>query len=378
MPSQPIQVLLVEDNPTDVLLLQEVLETATSAQFKLTPEERLAEGLKRLGEGRFDVLLLDLGLPDSQGLETFVRAHEAAPGVPIVVLTGLADETLAVRAVQAGAQDYLIKGQIDDAGLARAIRYAVERKRAAEALAAKNEELKAMSQQLWQAAKLATMGELAASIAHELNNPLQTVSLRVETLLAELPAEDARRRLLHIVEQELERMAALVANLLHFSRRSAQQTSTLDVRDEIEKTLELVHHQLRRNRITVARDFAPDAPLIQADRQHLRQLLLNLFTNASDAMPDGGTLTIRVSAPGRAVVVEVADTGVGISPDDLSRVEEPFFTTKPEGRGTGLGLGICRRVMQEHGGTFDIASAGLGQGTTVRATFPVGAGAPKD
>jgi len=189
-------------------------------------------------------------------------------------------------------------------------------------------------------------------------------------------ADDARRRLLHIIEQELERMAALVANLLHFSRRSPQQFSTLDVRDEIEKTLELVHHQLRRNRITVARDFAPDAPLIQADRQHLRQLFLNLFTNASDAMPDGGTLTIRVSAPGRAVVVEVADTGVGISPDDLPRVEELFFTTKPEGRGTGLGLGICRRVMQEHGGTFDIASAGLGQGTTVRAAFPLGAGAP--
>lgn len=244
-----------------------------------------------------------------------------------------------------------------------------------EALAAKNEELKVMSQQLWHTAKLATMGELAASIAHELNNPLATVSLRVEDLLTETLADDPKRRALEVIDQEVERMGMLVSNLLQFSRRGQPQISTLEVQDEIVKTLELVHYLLRQRRIGVVQDFAPDVPMIQADRQQLRQLFLNLFTNASDAMPDGGTLTIRVGAEEQQVVIEINDTGVGIAPEDLPKVLEPFFTTKPEGKGTGLGLAICRRVVQEHGGAIDIRSEGIpGKGTTVRLTLPSQAG----
>src|SRR3989304_8621676 len=120
-------------------------------------------------------------------------------------------------------------------------------------------------------------------------------------------------------------MGLLVSNLLQFSRRGAQQISTLDVRDEIAKTLELVHYLLRPRRIAVVQDFAPDAPMIQADRQQLRQLFLNLFTNASDAMLEGGTLTIRVGVEAKQVVIEVSDTGLGIVPDDLPKVMEPFY-----------------------------------------------------
>ncbi len=129
-----IQVLLVEDNPGDVRLLREILGKVTSTQFELVCVERLDEALKHLDEGHFDVALLDLSLPDAQGFDTFVKVHEQAPDVPIVVLTGLDDETLAVRAVREGAQDYLVKGQIDNNLLVRAIRYAIERKRAEETL----------------------------------------------------------------------------------------------------------------------------------------------------------------------------------------------------------------------------------------------------
>jgi signal transduction histidine kinase len=252
-----------------------------------------------------------------------------------------------------------------------------------------NDELRTMSQQLWQAAKLATMGELAASIAHELNNPLGTISLRIESLLARTPPEDARHRALTIVEQEVERMAGLVANLLHFSRAGGPQISTVDVRVELENTLELMHYHLRNHQIVVIREFADAVPLIHADRQRLRQVFLNLFTNATDAMPDGGTLTLRVAPaeaarPGPAptappsrgagirsapVTIEIADTGVGIDPALLSRVLEPFYTTKPEGKGTGLGLAICRRIVQEHHGTFELEST-PGYGTTVRVMLP--------
>jgi two-component system sensor histidine kinase/response regulator len=281
------------------------------------------------------------------------------------------------------------------------------------ALQAKNEELNAVTQQLWQAAKLATMGELASSIAHELNNPLATVSLRIESLTAQAAQDDPSRRELEIIGREVERMGNLVTNLLQFSRRSQQQISTVNVCDEIEKTLELVHYHLRKNSIAVVREFKPEGPFIHADRQQLRQLFLNLFTNASDAMPEGGTLTIRVYTQGSGireqgqgsgirgqgsgirdqgtgirgqgsgirdqgsdprppiVVIEIADTGVGIPPEILPKILEPFYTTKPEGKGTGLGLAICRRIAEAHNGTLDITSeGGPGNGARVCITLP--------
>jgi two-component system NtrC family sensor kinase len=118
------------------------------------------------------------------------------------------------------------------------------------------------------------------------------------------------------------------------------------------------------------REFAPDAPMIAGDRQQLWQVFLNLFTNASDAMPEGGTLTIRVAAAESQIAVEVSDTGQGIAPEDLPRVFESFFTTKPAGKGTGLGLPISRRIVEEHGGTLHLASE-PGKGTTVRILLPV-------
>jgi len=159
------------------------------------------------------------------------------------------------------------------------------RKQAEEALRLKSEEVTVMSQQLWQAAKLATVGELAASIAHELNNPLATVSLRVESLLGQVPKHDPKRRALEVIDQEVERMGHLVANLLQFSRRNQPQISTVNVREEIIHTLDLISHHLRNRRIRVVREFAPDVPMMHADRELLRQLFLNLLTNASDAMP---------------------------------------------------------------------------------------------
>jgi signal transduction histidine kinase len=260
---------------------------------------------------------------------------------------------------------------------------AIVNKRTA-ALLLKNEELNAITQQLWQAAKLATMGELASSIAHELNNPLAIVSLRIESLTAQTSQDDPRRREIEIIGQEVERMANLVTNLLQFSRQRQKQTSTVDLREEIEKTLELIHYQFRQKSIQVIREFAPEVSRIIADRQQLRQLFLNLLTNASDAMPQGGTLIIRVYAKGSgagirsqvqprplsSVVVEIADTGIGIPPEILPEIMEPFYTTKPEGKGTGLGLAICRRIVQEHRGTIDIISEGIpGKGTKIRITL---------
>jgi PAS domain S-box-containing protein len=247
--------------------------------------------------------------------------------------------------------------------------------RALAELQGKNDEIRAMTQQLWQAAKLASVGELAASIAHELNNPLATISLRIEAVLRRTPEDDPRRRALEIVEQESKRMAELVANLLQFSRRHQEQISTMDVGQEVSRAVELIHHHLRKRQVEVVQNLAADTPTIYADRQKLRQVFLNLLTNACDAMAQGGTLTLRIGpttlpSGGRAVQIEFVDTGIGIPKDHLDRVMDPFFTTKGEGHGTGLGLAICRRIVQEHQGSIRIDSE-VGKGTTVRLVLPV-------
>lgn len=273
------------------------------------------------------------------------------------------------------------------------IRDITERKQAEAALKETNQQLEqalgelqettndltAMTQQLWQASKLATMGELAASVAHELNNPLTTVTLSVETLMTQLAGDEKNLTTLDTVLQESERMAGLVSNLLQFSRRSHAQISTLNITEELSSSLNLIDYHLRSGNVKVVKDIAADLPTIQADRQQLLQVFLNLLTNASDAMPHGGTVTVRIR-PGRlngqpAVGIEFVDTGTGIETTDLHRIWEPFVTTKPEGKGTGLGLAICRRTIEEHRGTIEVESE-PGLGTTFRILLPATEAAP--
>ncbi|HSS18733.1 MAG TPA: ATP-binding protein [Pyrinomonadaceae bacterium] len=244
---------------------------------------------------------------------------------------------------------------------------------ALEQVQTKKSELTTMTQQLWQASKLATMGELAASIAHELNNPLATIALRTEALVEQLWQNEEQRRSLEIVLKEVDRMATLVNNLLQFSRRSHRQVSTVDLRDEVTTSLEFLSYHLRNHKVEVVCDFDAEIPTVQADRQQLRQLFLNLVTNASDAMVGGGKLTIHVREgelkDASAVLVEFEDTGEGIAGEDLESVWDPFFTTKPEGKGTGLGLAICKRIVEEHSGVINIESD-RGKGTNVRIALP--------
>lgn len=246
--------------------------------------------------------------------------------------------------------------------------------RALAELLTKTQELALMTQQLWQASKLATMGELAASVAHELNNPLATISLHAEIVVGQLAPDDPNLRSLLVIEEEVERMATLVSNLLIFSRRDHKQIATLDICEELTNSLNFIQYHLRSHNIEVVNDCATVLPTVEADRQQLHQVFLNLITNASDAMPDGGRLAVRgragtTTGGHEAVVIEFSDTGTGIQAGDLPRLWEPFFTTKPEGKGTGLGLAICRRIVEEHHGTIEIETV-AGQGTTVRITLP--------
>src|SRR5205814_10234566 len=196
----------------------------------------------------------------------------------------------------------------------------------------KSDELAAMTQQLWQASKLATVGELAASVAHELNNPLATISLRLETLAMQLGEDEKKLHTVGIVAAEVERMGKLVSNLLQFSRRTHQQISTLDVREELDSSFELIEYHLRRNNIQLVRKYAPNVPTIQADRQQLRQVFLNLLANASDAMMNGGEIIASVEVTdgdrSQTVRIDIIDNGPGIAAANLEKIWDPFFTTK--------------------------------------------------
>jgi signal transduction histidine kinase len=380
---RPETILILEDDEGVARLQKRRLERAG---YAVALSSTCAEALARLRAGGIDLLVLDNKLAAEDGLEFYARLKSEGYDPPVVMVTGHSDDATIIRALRAGVRDYIFKSVEYLDYLPEACRRVLdqvrvqrEREQALAELRAKTEELKATTQQLWQAARLAGVGELAASIAHELNNPLGTVHLRLESVLAKTVEDDPRRRPLEIVMQEVERMARLVANLLQFSRPGREEVSTVDVCEEVAKTIELTEHHFRKRQVRVRPLCAHgEVPAIFADRQQLRQVFLNLFTNAADAMPNGGTLTLRVRngelAGGAAVVIEVADTGVGIPAEDLARVFEPFFTTKEEGKGTGLGLAICKRIVQQHNGTLEVESK-VGEGTTIRLTLPVRNGA---
>lgn len=373
-------ILILEDDAGVARLQQRRLERAGYNVVLTATSEEAFERI--LGE-RIDLLVLDnrLSATEEDGLEFYAKLQNSGHDLPVIMVTGYSNDATIIRALRAGVRDYIFKSveyldYLPEAcrRVLEQVRVQREREEALADLRAKTEELRATTQQLWQAARLAAVGELAASIAHELNNPLATVSLRLETVLAKTAVDDSRRRPLEIVQQEVERMARLVGNLLQFIRPGREQVSTVNVCEEILKTIELTEHYFRKRQVQVETHFAPDVPLIYADRQHLRQVFLNLFTNAADAMPNGGRLTLRVH-PGElesvpAVVIEVRDTGIGIPAELLERVYEPFFTTKEEGKGTGLGLAICKRIILQHHGKLELSSA-LGEGTTFRVILPV-------
>lgn len=245
-----------------------------------------------------------------------------------------------------------------------------------------------LTETLHQAEKFAAIGELVAGIAHELNNPLATIALRTQRLAAKFLDDTNVSESLAIIEQEADRMAALVRNLLDFSRKSADQLSSLDIHDVIDKSIALIDYRFRKSRIRIERNFSPTVPMFLGDAQKLTQVFLNLLSNSIDATSPGGKITINtyvnrgldktcrseaalVEAPSRSIAVEFSDSGAGIPPDDLPKVMEPYFTTKPYGQETGLGLPICRRIIEEeHGGRFAVSSV-LGEGTTFRIWIPI-------
>ena len=224
-----------------------------------------------------------------------------------------------------------------------------------------------------QGEKLAALGTLAAGLAHELNNPIGIISSRIEIMLLDaesrpLPEECAED--LRVLHRHAQRVARIAQGLLSFARQSSGHRGPVDLNHLVEETLLLIERQIGKDGIAIKRALAPDLPPVWGDGNALQQVMVNLLTNARDALAQGGEIAVRTGpAPGRtgAVRLIVSDTGPGIPPDVLPRIFDPFFTTKSEG--TGLGLSISYGIVREHKGTVDVQSR-PGEGTTFILTFP--------
>jgi PAS domain S-box-containing protein len=226
-----------------------------------------------------------------------------------------------------------------------------------------------LEEQLQHSEKMASIGLLAAGVAHEVNTPLAGISSYTQLLLGEMDEADPRNDLLKKIEKQSFRAAKIINNLLNFARSGTSEFETLDVNKILQDVLSLVDHQLDASRITVRRELGQHLPAVRGNENRLQQVFFNLVLNARDAMPRGGWLTLRTRADEDAVVVEVADTGDGIRKEDIKRIYDPFFTTKGIGRGTGLGLSVSYGILQEHGGAIFVDSA-PGQGTTFQVALP--------
>jgi len=232
------------------------------------------------------------------------------------------------------------------------------------------QELHAAQDQLIHSEKLASMGQLAAGVAHEINNPLGTVLLYADVLLKEAGPADPKAKDLSMIVQQTRRCKAIVANLLNFARQNEVRAQSTQVNELLNDLAGECGRDPLFGAVDIVRDFDPDLPVIQADSVQLSQLFLNLLRNAAEAMPQGGTLTLRTHCRDEDLIeIVVMDTGCGIPKELMNRVFTPFFTTKPVGQGTGLGLAISYGIVKMHRGNISVKSE-IGDGTTFTITLP--------
>lgn len=371
MSAGPVTILLVEDNPGDARLLRETLRASSCARIALEHVSDLGAGLERLGAGGIDGVLLDLGLRDSEGLDTLSKVQARAADLPIIVLTGLDDQALAQRAVRDGAQDYLVKGQVDGELLCRSIRYAIERKRADKAL--REMEQRARTQE-----KLASLGQVAAGIAHEIRNPLSGLNIylsMLENIVAEGKGIDGEtKELAATVVAQLQsasgKIASVIKRVMDFTKPHPLKLAAVDVNPAVVEAFALSKTYLAKQKVQVTAALDTGLPRVLADLSMIEQVVLNLVTNAAQAMENTqGPRQIHLSSfqDGDRVVIAVADSGPGVPSDIREKIFDPYFTTRSEG--SGIGLAICQRIVSDHFGTLTVGAAALG-GAEFRVALP--------
>lgn len=369
--SETAKVLLIEDDPDDALLLREMLAQGGDSRFDLECTDRLQAGLERLAERGADVLLLDLSLPDSLGLDTVHKVHARASDVPIVVLTGLDDEALAIKAVREGAQDYLIKGKVDSNLLVRSIRYAIERHR----LLTKLEQARQRQLEL--------KDQFLSQISHELRSPLTTIQQFVTILLDGLAGNlsPEQREYMEITLRNADQLRTIIGDLLEVARAETGKLTIepqrISVVQLIAETLTSCRESAAAKGVALTTDSPEDLPPAHADPDRFRQILTNLIDNGIKFTPENGTVTVHAYVwhqDPTFLCIAVADTGFGIHPEDVERIFDRLYQEsnflESSHKGLGLGLYICKELVSRHGGRIWVESK-PGHGSTFFFTLPI-------
>jgi signal transduction histidine kinase len=372
MKEKVLQVLLVEDNAGDARLIREMFSNEGPGIFELTHFLRMREAEMHLAKCEVDIVLLDMGLPDGHGVDTVRRALAVAPDVPVIVLTGLDDEALAAEAMNEGAQDYLIKGQIENRALPRALRHAIERHR----LQAETDLIRTHQMQF--------KDEFLSHVSHELRSPLTAVRQFVTILLDGLAGElnPEQHEYLEIVLRNVKQLHSMINDLFEVSGVQAGklkiELQCTSVSDAIVYTVNTLQGAATAKGIVLPSEIERKLPSVCADPARVRQILIILVDNAIKFTPPNGTVRIQTriwEEDPAFLLLEVSDSGCGIDPDLTERVFERLFQSSDPASaghsGLGLGLYICKDLVTRQGGKIWTHSTSGGQGSVFSVTFPI-------
>ncbi|WP_066374861.1 MULTISPECIES: hybrid sensor histidine kinase/response regulator [unclassified Anabaena] len=378
-----VKILLIEDNLAEARLLQEYLHQAESKQFSLVHVKRLGEALQELSHARYDVILLDLTLPDSQGLSSLSLLIAQDPSIPIVVLTNTNDEDLAIEAVRQGAQDYLVKRQVNVQVLVRALFYAIERKQALETLRTLNKSLEnrveESTAELVKAQEINQFkSEFVSMLSHDIRNPLNTIMLVAGLLQdsGEKLSQERKRYHFEMIRSAVKNMAQLLDEVSLIGKAESGKLKC----DRIAIDLELFCSQLVQEAQLSIGEKQLTVEFTRAGRLHdalldetlLYHILGNLLGNAIKYSLPGGKIHFDVIGQQNGVIFKIQDWGIGISPEDQKQLFQPFHRGENVAgiSGTGLGLAIVKRCVDAHGGDIWVNSE-LGVGTTFTVILPL-------
>jgi len=229
--------------------------------------------------------------------------------------------------------------------------------------------LRQTQEQLLQSEKLAAMGRLTSQIAHELNNPLYGIMNTLELMKSEISPESKRRKILEMALSETTRLTEMLRKMLSFSKPEEEERQATNVNEILDEILLLHEKQLREHSIRISSTFEEGLSKVYASKNQLRQVFLNMISNARDAMPDGGTLTVKTADDEENVRIEISDTGMGIRKENLGKIFDTFFSTKDSVKDAGLGLSVCYGFIRDHGGDIHVESE-WGSGTTFKIILP--------
>lgn len=376
-----IKVLLIEDNSAEARFLQEILKGSKLKGFSLVQAKRLAEALDRLQQENFDVILLDLGLPDSQGLSSLACLREKASQLPIVVLTNTNDDELALEALRQGAQDYLFKRQINLDRLVSSLCYAIERKQNSEGLREVNELLtKRVEEQNAELVKVQKLYQLksdfVAMFSHDFRNPMNTILLSAG-LLETSKDQLTKKQELYCWQQirlAIKNMDRLLSEVLLLGKSESGKLQYHPAPLDLER---FCHQLLQSLQILTGEThqlvFTSQGQFEEWlwDESLLEHILNNLLINAIKYSPQGSEVRLELVAQPEKVTFRVCDRGIGIPESDRNYLFQPFYraTNVNKITGTGLGLVIVKRCVEVHGGQIAVESE-IGEGTTFIITLP--------